>query len=99
MSLLDDVRAAERVVSTLTDGELQIYIDAAKRDMRRVGVREELIEPEETMDPMARLAVVMHVKGSYGHDDSEHDKWWKRYHETVTSMLNSSMNECDEASS
>ena len=94
MSLLDDVRAAERVVTDLTDGELQILIDAAIAEMRRVGIRDSLLA-EETMTPLAKYAVMMHVKANYGHDDSEHAMWWSRFNTTVMSLMNSSMNECD----
>lgn len=94
MSLLDDVRAAERVVSDLTDGELQVYIDAAIAEMRRVGVRESLLD-QESLTPLAKYAVFMHVKANYGHDDSEFPMWWTRFNQTVLSLVNSSMNECD----
>lgn len=94
MSLLDDVRAAERVVSDLTDGELQVYIDAAIAEMRRVGVRESLLN-QESLAPLAKYAVFMHVKANYGHDDSEFPMWWTRFNQTVLSLVNSSMNECD----
>jgi hypothetical protein len=95
MALLDDVRVALRVVSTKTDSEVKAWIDAAKRDMRRVGIREELLAEGEdgSMDPMAHAAVIMYCKANYGFDNSDSDRYWSRYNWTVTSMVNSSMNE------
>ena len=97
MSLVDDVRTALRVVSTKTDDEIQLYIDAAVSDMRRVGIRDKLLEPE-SMTPLARSAVVMFCKATYGHDNSaEFPIWWNRYQWSVLALMNSSMNECDES--
>lgn len=93
MALLDDVRVALRVTSTMTDVEVQGYIDAAIADMRRVGVREELLS-EETMNSLARHAVVMFCKSSYGYDNSEADRFRRSYDWAVTALMNSTANEC-----
>ena len=94
--LIDDVRVALRVVSSKTDSEVQAMIDAAIRDMRRVGIRDELLvadDEDSPMDPMVKAAVLMYCKANYGFDNSDSDRYWARYNWTVTSMLNSSMNE------
>ena len=95
MALLDLAREVQRVVSTATDAELTLLIDAAIAELRRVGIREELLNPDD-MDPLAKMAVMMHVKASYGHDDDESDRWWSRFHYFVTALMNSTANVCDD---
>jgi hypothetical protein len=95
MALLDLAREVQRVVSTATDAELTLLIDAAIAELRRVGIREELLNPED-MDPLAKMAVMMHVKASYGHDDDESDRWWSRFQYWVTALMNSTANVCDD---
>lgn len=94
MALVDLARSIERVVSNKTDEEIQLWIDTALADMRRVGVRESLLDPED-LTPLAKSAAMFYVKANYGHDNSEHDKWHSRYIEAVSCLMNSSANECD----
>lgn len=98
MTLVEEARAAERVLTDKTDVEIRVLIDAAIGDMRRVGIREALLS-EEDMAPLAHYAVLMFVKANYGHDDSEHDKWQQRYRWAVTALMNSKANECAEEES
>ena len=93
MSLLDDVRVALRVTSTMTDTEVQILIDSALEDMRRVGIRDELLE-QDGLDPMCHTAVLMYCKALYGFDNSEGSRFLDVYKMITTSMVNSSKNEC-----
>lgn len=93
--LIDDVRVALRVTSTMTDPEIRTLIDAAIEDMRRVGVRDELLCPE-SMNSLAKSAVVMYCKAAYGFDNSAASLYMQWYNQTVTSLMNSSLNECDE---
>ena len=96
MSLLDEARVVVRVCHNKTDVEIQAYIDAALEDMRRVGVRESLLDPE-ALTPLAKMAAFDYVEAHYGHDNpKEFPMWWERYLFTVTSLMNSSANECDE---
>jgi len=102
-TLLELCRSAERVVSTMTDDEIQMLIDAAVAEMRRVGVRESSLGisdgemDESKMNPLARYLIVMFVKANYGHDDAtEFQIWDSRYTTTLTALMNSSMNECAE---
>jgi hypothetical protein len=90
--LIDDVRVALRVTSTMTDVEVDALIEGAIADMRRVGIRDELLE-RESLSPLAKAAVVMWCKANYGFDNSEGPTYFERYKWLVTSMVNSSMNE------
>ena len=92
MALIDDVRVSLRVVSDMTDVEVQGLIDAAIQDMRRVGVRDRLLS--EPMNALAKCAVVMFCKANYGFDNSDSDRYWQRYDWAVRSLMNSSANEC-----
>jgi hypothetical protein len=76
----------------MTDAEIQMWIDAAKCDMRRCGVKQELLV-EETMSSLAKSAVVCFVKGQYGYDNSEAPRFLDSYRIMVTGLLNSKANE------
>lgn len=91
-TLKDDVRVALRVISTATDVEIEGYVDAAIADMRRFGVRDELLV--EPLNPLARNAVVMFCKASYGFDSKDYDRFWERYIWTCTALKNSDADEC-----
>lgn len=95
MALLDDVRTFVRVKSTATDVEIQLLIDAAREHMRTVGVRDSLID-SDPMDPMVQLCVMLHAKANYGLDNNETSTWWPLYIQNLTTLLNSSKNECAE---
>ena len=95
MALIDDVKVSLRVVSEMTDVEVQGLVDAATQDMRRVGVRGELLDAEKP-NPLAKCAVLMFCKANYGFDNNDSDRYWQRYHWAVNALMNSSANECAE---
>lgn len=92
MALIDDVRVCLRVTSSLTDSEIQMWIDAAIADMARCGVKEELLY-EPTMNSLAKSAVVCFVKGQYGYDNSEAPRFLESYQMMLAGLLNSKSNE------
>ena len=89
--LTDDVRMALKVRSTITDDEIDMWINAAIEEMRRNGIREELLK-RETMNSLAKSAVVMYCKANYGFDNADSDRNMERFKWTVMCMINSSMN-------
>lgn len=93
--LRDEMRTAVRIMSTLTDSEIDAHISAAIADMRRAGVRDELLDPK-TMDGLVKEAVMTYCKANYGPDGSLGTEWLERYKWNLISILNSAMNECDE---
>ena len=93
--LRDDVRVALRVTSTMTDVEIDALISAAICDMKRAGVRDELLDPN-TMDGLVKFAVIAFCKSNYGFDNPDGPAYLERYKWTVTALMNSSMNESDE---
>lgn len=95
MALLDDVRTSLRVTSTLTDVEVQAWIDAAIADMKRVGIRDELLVEEE-LAALPKAAVILYAKAMYGYDNAEAPRFLSAYRATVASLLNSSANVCQQ---
>ena len=93
MALKDLVRTSVRVTSTLTDDEIEMLIAAAVAEMRRVGVREELLA-EESMGALAKFAVVSYVKANYGYDNEEADRFMASFHQTCVDLMNSTANVC-----
>lgn len=92
MALLDEVRTCLRVTSTLTDTEIQMWINAAIEDMRRCGVKDALLV-ESTMNSLAKSAVVCFVKAQYGYDNSEAPRFLESYGIMLAALLNSKSNE------
>lgn len=92
MALLDDVRLCLRVTSTMTDAEIQMWIDAAIEDMRRCGVKDDLLE-QEALNPIAKSAVTCFVKGQYGYDNSEAERFMESYRLMLAGLLNSKSND------
>lgn len=91
--LIDVVRKAIRVESTYTDDEIEVYIEAAKADMRRLGIRKELVEDESTMHPMVKHAIMCYCAGSYGLENTDAPRYRTSYYRIVTGLVNSSLNE------
>ena len=93
MTILEDARAVVRVTSELYNPEIQMLIDAALADLRRVGIREHLLA-EETMDPLVRHAVLAYVKANFGFDFTEYElpQLQLVYPSIVASLLNSTAN-------
>lgn len=85
MALLDEVKVALRVTSDAFDTEIQGLIEAAKRDLNRVGVDEVLVDS----DPLAKMAVVLFAKSRFGYDNSDASRFEDAYRQTVVDILNS----------
>lgn len=85
MALLDEVKVALRVTSDAFDTEIQGLIEAAKRDLNRVGVDEALVDS----DPLAKMAVVLFAKSRFGYDNSDAPRFEDAYRQTVVDILNS----------
>lgn len=92
MSLLDDAKECLRVTHSKSDAEIQMWLDAAIADMRRCGVKKELLD-ESTMNSLAKSAVICFVKANYGYDNSEAERFMASYQGMLTALLNSSSNE------
>ena len=94
MSLLDDMKLAVRIKSDAYDSELEMLIAAAKSDMVRCGVREELVYPADDKDlhPLARMAIYCYCKANYGYDNDEASLFGASYRSTVVDLLNSKAN-------
>lgn len=91
--LIDIVRKAMRVTSTMTDDEIEVYIEAAKADMIRMGIRDELVTDERTMHPMVKHAIMCYCAGSYGLENTDAPRYRTSYYRIVTNLVNSSLNE------
>ena len=68
-----------------------MWIDAALADMRRVGVREELLL-DASPAALVKAAVVCYVKANYGYDVEERPQFEASYRRLVVSLLNSDAN-------
>lgn len=98
MALLDLARTSVRVVTKLTDEEIEMWIAGAIAEMRRIGIREDLID-EESMSAPAKQAVVTYVKAHYGYDNEEADRFMASFHQMCVDLMNSTANVCAESPS
>ncbi len=93
MALLDEMRVRLRVASDMTDSEIEGEIYAAVADMRRVGVREELLDMDAP-SPLVKHAIALYCKAYYGYDNAvERPQFIAAYERTVCDLLNSKANE------
>ena len=99
MAMLDDVRLALRVSTTLTDGEIETYIDTALFDMQNKGVSPEFLAEDADFDngdymPIVKTAVINYCKAQYGRDvdASERNACIASYRSIVASLLNGKQN-------
>ena len=88
MALIDDVKVALRVTTDAMDSEVQMLVDAALADMRRVHVREELLD-EDDMAPLVKSAVCLYAKARFGYDNDEAEMFDESYRQLVADFLNS----------
>lgn len=88
MSLIDDVKVALRVTSDAFDPEVEMLVEAALRDLERVGIPGELLVDGPT-DPLVRAAVCMYAKAHFGFDNSEAPRFDESYRQIVKDVLNS----------
>ena len=99
MALLDDVRTALRVTTTLTDGEIGIYIGTALFAMQNSGVKPEFLADDADAEegdymPIVKTAVINYCKAQYGRDveASERNACIASYRSIVNSLLNGKQN-------
>lgn len=85
--LLDEAKLALRVTSDDFDPEVTALIDAAKRDMVRQGVREDLLA-EPTVDPLAKMAIVLFCKARFGFDNDDAERFETAYSKTLKDLAN-----------
>lgn len=87
--LIGTVKTVLRVSADAYDAEIQMLIDSALCDLRRVGIREEVIEEG---NPLVRKAVCCYCKANFGYDNSDASFFDKAYRQTVIDLLNSKAN-------
>lgn len=94
MALLDEMRTAVRVSHSATDDEIQMWIDAAVDDMRRVGISEGHLGESDGngMSPLCKAAVACYVKANYGFDVAERPQFEDSYRRIVVGLMNSDAN-------
>ena len=97
MALLDDVRTALRVTTSLTDGEIATYIGTALFDMENKGVQPGFLAEDAAEGdymPIVKTAVIVYCKALYGRDveASERNACLSTYRSIVASLLNGKQN-------
>lgn len=88
MALRDDIKTALRITSAAYDSEVDMLIAAALADMERVGIKPEHLA-EDSLDPMAKVAVAMYVKSRFGYDNDEASRFSEDYRRAVIDLVNS----------
>lgn len=98
MTLLDDVRTALRVTTTLTDGEIGTYIGTALFVMQNSGVKPEFLADDayngEDYMPIVKTAVTNYCKAQYGRDveASERNACIASFNSIINRLLNGKQN-------
>lgn len=75
------------------DEELTMLMEAAKRDLLRVGIKPELVEPEEgEVGADIEQCIVLYVKCHFGYDNAEAPRFGESYRMAVCDLMNSPAN-------
>ena len=91
MALLDEMKVQVRVLSDLTDDEIQTLIDASLADMKLKGVNPELLY-KDSLHPLVKHAVALYCKAYYGYDNPERQQFVDAYGQRVVDLMN---NDCE----
>lgn len=95
MAILDDVKTALRVRTSLTDAEVEVYIATALFDMGNKGVRSSFLAPDGDGEyqPIVKTAIMCYCKANYGYDKEDDAAFALRaYDSIVTSLCNGKQN-------
>ena len=85
--MLAACRSALRITSTDYDDEISTLISASKADLVRGGV---LADSALDTDPLVRTAVICYVKGMFGMDNDEADRYMAAYQSMLSALKCSS---------
>ena len=85
--MLAACRSALRITSTDYDDEISTLIAASKADLVRGGV---LADSALDTDPLVRTAVICYVKGMFGLDNDEADRYMTAYQSMLSALKCSS---------
>lgn len=85
--ILDACRSALRITSTDYDDEISTLVLAAKADLVRGGVTG---SGAVDTDPLVRTAVICYVKGLFGMDNDEADRYMAAYQSMLSALKCSS---------
>lgn len=96
-TLMDDMRLVLMVTGSMRDPEIRMLVDAALADMRRVGVRDSLLDDEDALPPLVKQAVACYCKSRFGFDNPDFERFDASYRQIVCDLLNSPANEAEEA--
>ena len=85
--ILAACRSALRITATDYDDEISTLVLAAKADLVRGGV---LADSALDTDPLVRTAVICYVKGMFGLDNDEADRYMSAYQSMLSALKCSS---------
>lgn len=86
------VKVVLRVSGDIYDTEINMLIDSAIEDLKRVGVRGELLDQE--FPPLVVRAICCFCKAQFGFDNEDAPFFMDSYRQTACDLMNSSANEC-----
>lgn len=74
--MLESIKLSLRISNDAYDEEIQDLIDACKLDLKISGVASTLIVDS---DPLIRQAIKTYIKGHFGYDNADADKFKESY--------------------
>lgn len=86
---LEEMKLVLRITSDAFNSEIEMLIEAAKADMRRVGIDESYIEERP---PLVRHAIACYVKANFGYDEQDAARFDTSYRQLVCDLLHSKHN-------
>lgn len=84
-----------RVSSEAYDEEVKMLAEGALADMRRVGIKAEILEADP-VNPLVMNALACFVKARFGFDNPDASFFEEQYRQLTIDLMNSEANVCSE---
>lgn len=87
--MLEEMKVILRITSDAFNNEIDMLIESAKADMKRVGIDEAYIEEQPAL---VKHAIACYVKANFGYDEQDATRFDIAYRQLVCDMLHSKHN-------
>lgn len=89
--LKSTVKTVLRISADVYDAEIDMLVESALEDLKRVGISELAIAEG---NPLVKKAVCCYCKANFGYDNSDASFFDRSYRQTVIDLMNSKANVC-----
>lgn len=89
--LIEQMKVLLRVSSDVFDEEVEMLVEAAKAELIRVGIKQELVDHVDP-DPLVKMAISLYCKAHFGFDNPDAGRLEEIFRKTAVDLANSEAN-------